>query len=90
MARNPPTPLEALDTAVRIERAGETGVRVSHDFTIQQVDSSRIERGDWLAVNFLSPYLVEAYRTLSEAEPGAVPKCPVERPLQKLALRGNG
>ena len=73
LARNPATPLEALDTAVRIERAGETGDQVSHDFTIQRVDSGRIGRGDWFAVNFLSPYLAEAYRTLSEAEPGAVP-----------------
>ncbi len=77
LARNPATPVEALDTAVRIERAGETGVRVSHDFTIQQVDSRRIERGDWFAVNFLSPYLVEAYRKLSEATPGSVPMVPL-------------
>ena len=77
LARNPATPLAALDTAVRIERAGETGGRVSHDFTVQQVDSGRIERGDWFAVNFLSPYLVEAYRTLSEASPWTVPTVPL-------------
>ena len=76
LARNPATPLEVLDTSARIERAVETGGRVSHDFTIQRVDSSRIERGDWFAVNFLSPYLVEAYRTLSEANPGIVPMVP--------------
>ena len=77
LARNPATPLEALDTAARIERAGETHGQVSHDFTIQLVDSVRIERGDWFAVNFLSPYLVEAHRILSEAEPGAVPMVPM-------------
>ncbi len=77
LARNPATPLEALDTSARIERAVGTDGRVSHDFTIQRVDSSHIERGDWFAVNFLSPYLVEAYRTLSEAEPGAVPMVPL-------------
>ena len=77
LARNPATPLEALDTAVRIERAGETGAQDSHDFTVQQVDSGRIERGDWFAVNFLSPYLVEAYRTLSEGNPGTVPTVPL-------------
>ena len=77
LARNPATPLEALDTAVRIGRVGEAGGKVSHEFTIQQVDSGRIERGDWFAVNFLSPYLVEAYRILSEAEPGAVPMVPM-------------
>ena len=64
LARNPATPLEALDTAVRIERGG----RRSRDFTVQRVDSARIERGDWFAVNFLSPFLVEAYRTLSETD----------------------
>ena len=77
LARNPATPLEALDTAARIERAGETHGQVSHDFTIQLVDSVRIERGDWFAVNFLSPFLVEAYRKLSEANPGTVPSVPL-------------
>ena len=77
LARNPATPLEALDTAARIERAGETHGQDFHDFTVQQVDSGRIGRGDWFAVNFLSPYLVEAYRILSEAEPGAVPMVPM-------------
>ena len=79
LARNPATPLEALDTAVRIERAGESGGQDSHDFTVQQVDSSRIESGDWFAVNFLSPFLVGAYRTLSEANPGAVPTVPLSQ-----------
>ena len=77
LARNPATPVEALDTAVRIERASETGGQVSHDFTIQRVDSGRIERGDWLAVNFLSPFLVEAYRTLNETNPATVPTVPL-------------
>ena len=77
LARNPETPLEALDAATRIERASERGDRVSHDFTVQEVDASRIERGDWFAVNFLSPFLVEAYRTLTEANPGAVPTVPL-------------
>ena len=73
LARNPATPLEALDTAVRVERGG----RSSRDFTIQQVDSDRIERGDWFAVNLLSPFLVEAYRTLSERTPASVPTVPL-------------
>ena len=68
LARNPATPVEALDTAARIERAGGKG-----DFTVQHVDSNRIERGDWSAVNFLSPFLVEAYRKLSETDPGTIP-----------------
>ena len=77
LARNPATPLEALDTAARIERAGEKGSRSPRDFTVQRVDASRIERGDWFAVNFLSPFLVEAYRTLSEASPGSIPTAPL-------------
>ena len=74
LARNPATPVEALDTAARIER---TGSAASRDFTVQQVDSTRIERGDWSAVNFLSPFLVEACRTLSETRPGSVPTVPM-------------
>ena len=77
LARNPVTPLEALDTATRIERAGGTSARSSHDFTVQRVDSERIERGDWFAVNFLSPFLVDAYRTLSEAGPLSVSTVPL-------------
>ncbi len=77
LARNPATPVEALDTAARIERASESGDQVSHDFTVQQVDAGRIERGDWFAVNFLSPYLVEAYRTLCETSPASVPTVPM-------------
>ena len=77
LARNPATPLEALDAAARIVLANESGDQVSHDFTVQQVDSGRIERGDWLAVNFLSPFLMEAYRTITEANPGAVPTVPL-------------
>ena len=77
LARNPATPIEALDTAARIERASATGGQVSNDFTVQQVDAGRIERGDWFAVNFLSPFLVNAYRTLSEESVGTVPTVPL-------------
>ena len=77
LARNPATPIEALDTAARIERADKTGGKDSHDFTVQWVGSDRIKRGDWSAVNFLSPFLMEAYRTLSEANPASVPNVPL-------------
>ncbi len=77
LARNPATPLEAVDTAARIERIGESGETVSHDFTVQHVEAERIERGDWFAVNFLSPFLVDAYRTLSERNPMSVPSVPL-------------
>ena len=77
LARNPATPLESLDTAARIERAGEKAIGSPATFTVQEVDSERIERGDWFAVNFLSPFLVEAYRTLSERAPASVPMVPL-------------
>ena len=77
LARNPATPLAALDTAVRIERAESAGGQDSYDFTVQRVDPERIGRGDWFAVNFLSPFLVEAYRTLSEGSPASVPIVPL-------------
>ena len=77
LARNPATPLEALDTAARIERSRETDGQVSRDFTVQWVDPGRIEEGDWLAVNFLSPFLVEAYRTLTETHTASVPTVPL-------------
>ena len=73
LARNPETPLEALDTAARIERLTKAGSRVSHDLTIQEVDADRVALGDWYDVNFLSPFLMDAYRTLTEANPGTVP-----------------
>ena len=72
LARNPETPLEALDTATRVERLTKAGSGVSHDLTIQRLDSERVALGDWRAVNFLSPYLTDAYRTLTEANPGTV------------------
>ena len=77
LARNPATPLEALDTAAKIEQTGGRDGRNPSDFTVQQVDSARIERGDWFAVNFLSPFLVEAYRTLSETDPASVSTVPL-------------
>ena len=77
LARNPATPIESLDIAARVERTSKEGGQVSHDFVIQYEDPGRIERGDWLAVNFLSPFLVDAYRTLSETNPGAVPTVPL-------------
>ena len=77
LARNPATPLESLDTAATIERSGDKGGQSGGEFTVQQVDASRIEQGDWLAVNFLSPFLVEAYRTLNETNPATVPTVPL-------------
>ena len=65
LARNPETPIAALNTAATIERADESGTSAPNDLTIQHVPSERIDRGDWSAVNFLSPYLSEAYHSLA-------------------------
>lgn len=66
LTRNPATPLEALDTAALIKQSTESDFsRTDAPFTVQQIPSKRIEGGEWFAVNFLSPYLVEAYRTLA-------------------------
>ena len=75
LARNPAAPVEALDTAARIERSGEA----PRDFTVQLVDAERIARGDWFAVNFLSPFLVDSYQTLSEQNPASVPTVPLSK-----------
>ena len=77
LARNPATPLEALDVASRIGRTGQQAAPLSHDFTVQHVDAERIGRGEWSAVNFLSPFLVDAYRILSENSPASVPTVPL-------------
>lgn len=84
LAHNPATPLEALDTAARIERAKDGDSQAARDFTVQKVDPERIARGDWFAVNFLSPFLVEAYRTLAEGNPASLPIVP----LRNLAAIG--
>ena len=86
VARNAATPVDAVDIAARIDRTSEAGAANSRDFTLQYVDSDRVERGDWLAVNFLSPFLVEACRTLSESHPASVPMVP----LSELADIGPG
>ena len=76
LARNPATPLESLDTAARIGRAGDAP---PVDFTVQYVDADRIARGDWSAVNFLSPFLTAAYRRLSEESPASVATVTLKR-----------
>ena len=78
LAKNPATPLEALDTASRIDRTDSTDEpAAAQDFTVQHVSADRITRGDWFAVNFLSPFLVDAYRTLTETNPASVPCVPL-------------
>ena len=79
LARNPETPLESLDTSARIARAAAGDGPAARDFTVQEIDSQRVAQGDWSAVNFLSPFLTNAYRSLSEENPAAVPVVPLSR-----------
>ena len=67
LARNPATPVAALDTANRIENAWKADSPNPRDFTVQAVDAQRIANGDWSAINFLSPFLTESYRDLTES-----------------------
>lgn len=67
LAENPSTPIEALNTASRL-LGGDSG-----HFTEQFIDAVRATRGDWNAVNLLSPFLVAAYRSLADAEYSLVP-----------------
>ena len=73
LARNPSTPIEALDAAMRIEQSAGPNSHAHSDFTVQQVAPERIENGDWYAVNFLSPFLVEAYRSLAKGDNNPFP-----------------
>ncbi len=75
LARNPATAVEALDTASRIEQRQ----LLPANFTVQHVESERIARGEWNAVNFLSPFLVEAYRRLNETDSASVPTVPLSK-----------
>ena len=79
LARNPATPLDALDTAARIEQASKGEENLLRNFTMQLVDAERIGKGDWLAVNFLSPFLVQAHRTLVEDGLGSIPTVPMNQ-----------
>ena len=60
LARNPATPEEALRLIDHLERGDETDRG-----TVQRVPAERIAEGDWYAVNFLSPWLGDAFRELA-------------------------
>ncbi len=85
---NPETPVAALDAAERIKQADGKSRRDSQSFTVQQVDADRVERGDWYAVNFLSPFLAGAYRTVTEANPGTLSTVPLSH-LAKVGPAGQ-
>ena len=59
LARSPATPEEALRLIDHLERSDETDWGV-----VQRVPAERIAEGDWYAVNFLSPWLGDAFREL--------------------------
>ena len=80
MAENPQNAFEALDVARRIEEAIRRESTGPADFfTLQRVEEARIREGHWSAVNFLSPFLVKAYRTLREETPAAIPMVPLSQ-----------
>ena len=65
LARNPATPTDAIS----IVRAIENDTVASQGYgTVQEVDSARIESGDWGAVQFFSPYLCDRYAELARGE----------------------
>ena len=70
LSRNPSEPVMSLDLARRIRRVSPGEAQASDDpFTTQWIDADRVAEGDWNAVNFFSPYLVENYRTLADGWP---------------------
>ena len=77
LAINPANPVDALDVASRVENT--TPEQEHRGFTIQYVESDRIERGDWSAVNFLSPFLVNACRQLTEENTATLAMVPLDR-----------
>ena len=64
LIENPPTPILAGTIQAQIQ----TG---DGPFVTQYVDAKQIERGDWYAVNFLSPFLVDEARKLRDDAAGA-------------------
>ena len=59
LARNPATPEEALRLIDHLERGDESDWAV-----VRRVPAERLAEGDWYAVNFLSPWLADAFREL--------------------------
>ena len=80
LAKNPKNAFESLDVSRRIEQAIRRKATEGGDlFTLQREDEERIRTGDWSAVNFLSPFLVKAHRTLKEENPASVRMVPFSR-----------
>ena len=77
LAINPSTPVEALDLVARIENADDG--QETPGFTVQHIEPDRIQKGDWSAVNFLSPFLVNSWRRLSEKNTGVIPMVPLSQ-----------
>ena len=76
LARNPATPVAALDVAARIEGGGLDG---GIDFVSEEIPRSLIKAGDWSAVNFLSPFLTGAYRALMDGDATEPPVVPLRQ-----------
>ena len=70
LARNPSQPVMSLDLARRISQVGQGEAQAFDDpFTAQWTAADRVAAGDWNAVNFFSPYLVNQFRALADDWP---------------------
>ena len=65
LARNPSTPTDAISTAWAIENGA---IASQGHGTVQEVDSAKIEAGDWGAVQFFSPHLCDRFSDLARGE----------------------
>ena len=81
LGRNPGTASEALALRDQII-AGETGA-----FTLQRVEPSVIESGDWTAMNFFNPFLVGAYQQITPPPPPPVHKFEFCSPHRQIRWR---
>ncbi len=88
LVRNPGNPVEALDLANRIEKSSKRpSSPAATGFTSHGVDAKQIAAGNWYAVNFLSPYLIDAFRQINQADEGEPTPFPVTR-LEEIAAIG--
>ena len=61
LAENPSTPLDAETLYNRLNAGPDSA------YTVQRIDAERIADGDWYAVNFFSPYLVQEYQKMASS-----------------------
>ena len=65
LTRNPASPADASVVAEMIAHT-ESADRAHAEFTVHAEDAETVAVGDWRAAAFLSPYLLQAFRSLAE------------------------